>query len=121
MFESHVDCAQGITAYQTDYSMAALTVRAPGSPLQPADGGAFNLPMASLDGKPGARAPLLHPLQLTSTLSVIRVVPTLLFKVEYELSGIFHCVLWTDVLSGELRRGQGQAVGHICADGAAAR
>lgn len=50
--------AQGITAYQTDYSMAALTVRAEGSPLQPADGSAFNLPMASLDGKPGARA---HP------------------------------------------------------------
>ena len=46
--------AQGITAYQTDYSMAALAVRAEGSPLQPADGGPFKLPMASLDGKPGA-------------------------------------------------------------------
>ena len=45
--------AQGITAYQTDYSMAALAIRAEGSPLQPADGSAFKLPMASLDGKPG--------------------------------------------------------------------
>ena len=44
---------QGITAYQTDYSMAALAVRAEGSPLQPADGAPFKLPMASLDGKPG--------------------------------------------------------------------
>lgn len=49
--------AQGITAYQTDYSMAALAIRAEGSPLQPADGSAFKLPMASLDGKPG-RVPL---------------------------------------------------------------
>ena len=45
---------QGITAYQTDYSMAALTVRASGSPLQPPDGSAFNLPMATLEGKQGA-------------------------------------------------------------------
>lgn len=44
----------GVTAYQTDWSMAALTVRAKGSPLQPPDGSAFNLPMASLAGKPGA-------------------------------------------------------------------
>ena len=43
----------GVTAYQTDWSMAALTVRAVGSPLQPADGTAFNLPMASLAGAPG--------------------------------------------------------------------
>lgn len=50
--------AQGITAYQTDYSMAALTVRAPGSPLQPADGSPFNLPMATLDGKPGLASSL---------------------------------------------------------------
>lgn len=44
----------GVTAYQTDWSMAALTVRAKGSPLQPSDGSPFNLPMASLAGKPGA-------------------------------------------------------------------
>lgn len=50
---------QGITAYQTDYSMAALAIRAEGSPLQPADGSPFKLPMASLDGKPGAL--LVHP------------------------------------------------------------
>ena len=49
--------AQGITAYQTDYSMAALAVKAEGSPLQPADGSPFKLPMASLDGKPGALLP----------------------------------------------------------------
>ena len=48
-----LSCAQGITAYQTHYSMAALTVRAAGSPLQPPDGAAFNLPMASLDGREG--------------------------------------------------------------------
>ena len=41
--------------------MAALTVRALGSPLQPADGSAFNLPMASLDGKPGVRSPSTQP------------------------------------------------------------
>ena len=33
--------------------MAALTVHAAGSPLQPADGSPFNLPMASLEGRPG--------------------------------------------------------------------
>ncbi len=54
---TRLDLAQGITAYQTDYSMAALAIRAEGSPLQPADGSAFKLPMASLDGKPG-RVPL---------------------------------------------------------------
>ncbi len=53
--------AQGITAYQTDYSMAALAVKAEGSPLQPADGGPFKLPMASLDGKPGAHLPRVWP------------------------------------------------------------
>ena len=44
---------QGVTAYQVDYSMAALTVRAAGSPLQPPDGWPFNLPMASLEGRSG--------------------------------------------------------------------
>ena len=56
---------QGITAYQTDYSMAALTVRASGSPLQPPDGSAFNLPMATLEGnKQGAFLPSFLPSQL---------------------------------------------------------
>jgi cytochrome c biogenesis protein len=41
----------GVTAYQTDWSMAALTIRAPGSPLSPPGGEALNLPMASLEGK----------------------------------------------------------------------
>jgi hypothetical protein len=50
---------QGVTAYQADYSMAAVTLRAEGSPLQPANGGLFNLPMASLEGQPGALTPLL--------------------------------------------------------------
>ena len=53
MVLTNLGLAQGITAYQTDYSMAALAIRAEGSPLQPADGSAFKLPMASLDGKPG--------------------------------------------------------------------
>lgn len=64
-------CAQGITAYQTDYSMAALTVRALGSPLQPADGSAFNLPMASLDGKPGVRSPSTHPNKKVLTFLIV--------------------------------------------------
>eukprot|EP00887_Chlorella_sp_A99_P002598 scaffold6.g2598.t1 len=40
----------GVVAYQTDWSMAALTLRAEGSPLAPPGGGPFNLPMASLAG-----------------------------------------------------------------------
>lgn len=52
---------QGITAYQTDYSMAALAVKAEGSPLQPPDGSPFKLPMASLDGKPGAHPSTARP------------------------------------------------------------
>ena len=43
----------GVTMYQTDWSLAALTLRAEGSPMQPADGTSFNLPMASLEGNPG--------------------------------------------------------------------
>ena len=41
----------GVTAYQTDWSMAALTIRAPGTPLAPPGGEAVNLPMASLENK----------------------------------------------------------------------
>ena len=44
---------QGITAYQTDYNMAALTVRVAGSPLQPLADQPFNLPMAALEGEEG--------------------------------------------------------------------
>lgn len=46
---------QGITAYQTDYNMVALTVRAKGSPLQPLGDAAFNLPTAALEGGEGER------------------------------------------------------------------
>ncbi|KAK9825449.1 hypothetical protein WJX81_001648 [Elliptochloris bilobata] len=49
---------RGVTAYQVDYSMAALTVHAAGSPLQPPDGSPFNLPMASLEGRPGIKGKL---------------------------------------------------------------
>jgi cytochrome c biogenesis protein len=48
----------GITAYQTDWSMAALTLRAPGSPLSPPGDTAVNLPMASLEGQPGVSGTL---------------------------------------------------------------
>lgn len=48
--------------------MAALTVRAAGSPLQPPGGSPFNLPMASLEGRSGApflvaftTCPCTHP------------------------------------------------------------
>ena len=43
----------GVTMYQTDWSLAAVSLRAEGSPMQPADGSPFNLPMASLEGNPG--------------------------------------------------------------------
>ena len=43
----------GVTMYQTDWSLAAVSLRAEGSSMQPADGHPFNLPMASLEGNPG--------------------------------------------------------------------
>lgn len=43
----------GVTAYQTDWSIAAVTLHAQGSPLQPDGDQPFNLPMASLEGQPG--------------------------------------------------------------------
>lgn len=43
----------GVTAYQTDWSIAAVTLHAQGSPLQPEGNQPFNLPMASLEGQPG--------------------------------------------------------------------
>ena len=47
--------SQGITAYQADYGMAAVTVRIEGSPLfQP--GQQFNLAMADLGAADGAQA-----------------------------------------------------------------
>lgn len=53
-----VQCAvlcrfDGVTAYQTDWSIAAVTLHAQGSPLQPEGNQPFNLPMASLEGQPG--------------------------------------------------------------------
>jgi len=61
---------QGITAYQTDYSMAALAIKAEGSPLQPADGSPFKLPMASLDGKPGTFLYNVKPLVVCTSTEV---------------------------------------------------
>lgn len=43
----------GITAYQTDWSMAALVVRARGTPVAPEDGSPITVPLASLEGTPG--------------------------------------------------------------------
>lgn len=54
--------------------MAALTVRAPGSPLQPADGSPFNLPMASLDGKPGLASLFAQDIHVCSLLSFLSEV-----------------------------------------------
>lgn len=48
----------GVTAYQTDWGMAALTIKAKGSPLAPADGSAVNLPMAMLQGETGSDSKL---------------------------------------------------------------
>lgn len=48
----------GITAYQTDWSMSALTVRAPGTLLAPPEGQVLKLPMASLEGQPGVNGKL---------------------------------------------------------------
>lgn len=59
---SSIPCAvmyrfDGVTAYQTDWSIAAVTLHAQGSPLQPEGNQPFNLPMASLEGQPG----MTHP------------------------------------------------------------
>lgn len=45
----------GVTAYQTDWSMSALTVRLPS---KDSGGDAINLPMASLEGQPGVSGKL---------------------------------------------------------------
>ena len=50
----------GVTAYQTDWAIAAVTLRAEGSPLEPEDHTAFNLPMASLQGQPGGQSRFTH-------------------------------------------------------------
>lgn len=50
----------GVTAYQTDWAMSALTVRAPGSPLSPPGDGALNLPMASLEDKTAGKSGKLY-------------------------------------------------------------
>ena len=41
---------KGLTLYQADYGMAAMTVTAPSSPLSPPGGGPFKLPVAELGG-----------------------------------------------------------------------
>ena len=58
--------------------MAALTLRAGGSPLQPPDGSAFNLPMATLDGKPGGGPPTL--LKNNGTNSFLDKTPPACFR-----------------------------------------
>ena len=50
----------GVTAYQTDWSMAALTIRAPNTPLSPPDGQPLKLPMASLEDSKGGSAGKLY-------------------------------------------------------------
>ncbi len=50
---AHACRFDGVTAYQTDWSIAAVTLHAQGSPLQPEGDQPFNLPMASLEGQPG--------------------------------------------------------------------
>ncbi len=44
---------KGLTIYQADYGMAAMTVTAPRSPLSPPGGGPFKLPVAELKGSAG--------------------------------------------------------------------
>ena len=63
----------GVTAYQTDWSIAAVTLRAQGSPLQPDGDQPFNLPMASLEGQPGT-SPLQRMPCLLAVLVIIAVV-----------------------------------------------
>eukprot|EP00884_Botryococcus_braunii_P008586 jgi/Botrbrau1/17729/Bobra.0166s0150.1 len=46
---------KGVTAYQADYGMAAVTLKAEGSPLQPPGGQLFNLPLASLENQAGVK------------------------------------------------------------------
>ena len=65
----------GVTAYQTDWSIAAVTLRAQGSPLQPEGDQPFNLPMASLEGQPGT-GPLCVAFWLQQTSVVIIICLT---------------------------------------------
>lgn len=44
---------QGLTAYQTDWSIAALSLQIKGSGIVQTDGSAIKLPVASLEGQPG--------------------------------------------------------------------
>mmetsp|Transcript_15282 Transcript_15282/g.46183 ORF Transcript_15282/g.46183 Transcript_15282/m.46183 type:complete len:298 (+) Transcript_15282:3-896(+) len=48
----------GVTAYQTDWSVSTLIIRAKGSPVGNEDGSPISLPMASLEGKPGVQGRL---------------------------------------------------------------
>ena len=51
----------GVTAYQTDWSVSTLILRVTGTPMGGADGNPISLPMASLEGRPGASSmPLFH-------------------------------------------------------------
>lgn len=44
---------QGVTAYQTDWSVSTLVLRAKGSPVAADNATPISLPMASLEGQPG--------------------------------------------------------------------
>ena len=138
--------SQGVTAYQADYGMAAVTVRVQGSPLFQPDQ-QFNLAMADLGQADGA-APgnavhgLDRPASLSSTcdgssLALQSHVPCPLSKPSLHLasdaqSGLWQRPYWqlrgpalscparkVHSRSGLPDRGQGQAVGHLPAAGAA--
>ena len=59
-----------MTAYQTDWSIAAVTLHAQGSPLQPEGDQPFNLPMASLEGQPGIALYSSTSQEMTSCIRV---------------------------------------------------
>jgi len=100
----------GVTMYQTDWSLAALSLRAEGSPMQPADGNSFNLPMASLEGNPGQSS--LHDCaSLTSTL-LNRWAPAVACETIFCLRACMPRSI-TSTAIPPCRRHQWTRVGHI--------
>jgi len=112
---------QGVTAYQVDYAMAALTVRAPASPLQPPGGSPFNLPMASLEGRAGAAARRPTPSTLhcpfpRACMAAPRVAPL------QRLTKTPACDVCCPMMSGWLRaRGRAVARCHRAPSGRRSR
>jgi cytochrome c biogenesis protein len=80
----------GMTIYQTDWSMAAITLRARESPMQPADGSSFNLPMATLEGRPGESAPSVAVLTGGCSLSPFQLWLCLRETQDNWLRGSLH-------------------------------